>query len=157
VKLNFFINFAFRKLFRSSMEIIRITTLKDLRKAARQFVSLIGENSVFAFYGEMGAGKTTFIKAICIELGVDENITSPTFALVNEYITRDHKSLYHFDCYRLKTLREAYDIGADEYFYSGNLCFVEWPEKIEDLLPSGTVNVHVEVKDNGAREVSFNR
>jgi tRNA threonylcarbamoyladenosine biosynthesis protein TsaE len=138
------------------MEIIRINSLKDLKKAARQFVQLIGENRVFAFYGSMGAGKTTFIKAICIELGVSENITSPTFALVNEYVTKDNRSLYHFDCYRLKNLSEAYDIGADEYFYSGGLCFVEWPGKIEELLPSETVNVTIQVLEDESREITIN-
>jgi tRNA threonylcarbamoyladenosine biosynthesis protein TsaE len=138
------------------MEVIRINTLKDLKKAAKQFIQLIGGNRVFAFYGSMGAGKTTFIKAICIELGVSENITSPTFALVNEYVTKDNRSLYHFDCYRLKNLREAYDIGADEYFYSGGLCFVEWPEKIEELLPSETVNVTIQVLEDESREITIN-
>ena len=138
------------------MEVIKINKLKDLKRAAKQFIQLIGKNTVFAFYGDMGAGKTTFIKAICIELGVSENITSPTFALVNEYITGDKRSLYHFDCYRIKNLNEAYDMGADEYFYSGELCFVEWPEKIEDLLPSGTVNVTIRVMDDESREITIN-
>jgi tRNA threonylcarbamoyladenosine biosynthesis protein TsaE len=138
------------------MEVIRINTLKELRIAAKQFIQLIGENRVFAFYGNMGAGKTTFIKAICTELGVAENITSPTFSLVNEYTTNDNRILYHFDCYRLKNIREAYDIGADEYFDSGELCFIEWPEKIEELLPSGTVNVLIKVLDDESRKITIN-
>jgi tRNA threonylcarbamoyladenosine biosynthesis protein TsaE len=138
------------------MEIIRINTLKDLKKAAGQFIRLIGENRVFAFYGNMGSGKTTFIKAICSELGVTENMTSPSFALVNEYIAKDNRLLYHFDCYRLKNIREAYDIGADEYFYSGALCFVEWPEKIEQLLPSETVKVTIQVLGDESREITIN-
>jgi tRNA threonylcarbamoyladenosine biosynthesis protein TsaE len=138
------------------MEVIKINTLKDLKKAANQFVQLIGDKKVFAFYGNMGAGKTTFIKAICTELGVDENITSPTFSLINEYTAKDNRILYHFDCYRLKNIREAYDIGADEYFDSGEICFVEWPEKIEDLLPSGTVNVLIKVLNNESREITIN-
>jgi tRNA threonylcarbamoyladenosine biosynthesis protein TsaE len=138
------------------MEIIRINTLKDIKVAAKQFIHLIGENKVFAFYGEMGTGKTTFIKAICKELGVTENITSPTFALVNEYITKNNGSIYHFDCYRLKNIREAYDFGADEYFFSGNFCFVEWPEKIEELLPPETVNVTIRVLMDESREITIN-
>jgi tRNA threonylcarbamoyladenosine biosynthesis protein TsaE len=138
------------------MEVIKINSLTDLKKAANQFVQLIGEYKVFAFYGNMGAGKTTFIKAICKELGVTENITSPTFSLVNEYVTKNNHSLYHFDCYRLKNIREAYDIGADEYFDSGELCFIEWPEKIEDLLPSGTVNVIIKVISDESREITIN-
>jgi tRNA threonylcarbamoyladenosine biosynthesis protein TsaE len=138
------------------MEVININTLKDLKKAAKQFIQLIGENKVFAFYGNMGAGKTTFIKAICSELGVKENITSPTFSLVNEYITKSNQSLYHFDCYRLKNIGEAYDIGADEYFDSGQICFIEWPEKIEELLPSGTVNVLIKVLDDESRKITIN-
>jgi tRNA threonylcarbamoyladenosine biosynthesis protein TsaE len=138
------------------MEVIKIDTLKDLKKAAVRFIQLMGENRVFAFYGNMGAGKTTFIKAICTELGVNENMTSPSFSLVNEYIANDNRLLYHFDCYRLKNIREAYDIGADEYFYSGALCFVEWPEKIEELLPSETVNVTIQVLDDETRKVTIN-
>jgi tRNA threonylcarbamoyladenosine biosynthesis protein TsaE len=137
------------------MEVIKINTLKDLKNAAKQFIELIEENKVFAFYGNMGAGKTTFIKAICSELGVKENITSPTFSLVNEYITINNQSLFHFDCYRLKNIGEAYDIGADEYFDSGQICFIEWPEKIEDLLPSGTVNVIIKVLDDESREITI--
>lgn len=137
------------------MEVINIKTLKDLKKAAKQFILLIGENRVFAFYGNMGAGKTTFIKAICSELGVKENITSPTFSLINEYIIKSNQSLYHFDCYRLKNINEAYDIGADEYFDSGQICFIEWPEKIEDLLPSGTVNVIIKVLGDESREITI--
>lgn len=116
----------------------------------------MGENTVFAFYGNMGAGKTTFIKAICSELGVSENITSPSFALINEYISKNNRLLYHFDCYRLKDIREAYDIGADEYFYSGELCFIEWPEKIEELLPPDKVNVSILVLPNESREITIN-
>lgn len=137
------------------MEVIKINTLRDLKEAAIQFIQLMGENRVFAFYGEMGAGKTTFIKAICIELGVNENITSPTFALVNEYISKDNRSIYHFDCYRLKNIREAYDFGADEYFFSGNICFIEWPEKIEDLLPTDTVSVTIQVLENDSRVITI--
>jgi tRNA threonylcarbamoyladenosine biosynthesis protein TsaE len=137
------------------MEVIKINTLKDIREAAKQFIQLMSENKIFAFYGEMGAGKTTFIKAICKELGVTENITSPSFSLVNEYDTKDNRMVYHFDCYRLKNIREAYDFGADEYFFSGNLCFIEWPEKIEELLPSETVIVSIRVLPGESREVTI--
>jgi len=138
------------------MEVISIKSTKDLKTAARQFVQLIGDRKIFAFYGGMGAGKTTFIKAICKELGVDENITSPTFALVNEYDADGGKVIYHFDCYRLKNIREAYDFGAEEYFYSGSLCFVEWPEIIEPLLPDGSVVVKINVLPDESREVIIN-
>lgn len=138
------------------MEVIKINSLKDIRHAAHKFIKLMGNNTVFAFHGEMGAGKTTFIKTICEELGVDENITSPTFAIVNEYIASGNRLIYHFDCYRLKNIREAYDLGAEEYFYSGNLCFIEWPEKIEELLPIDTVKVTILVTSDNSREVSLN-
>jgi tRNA threonylcarbamoyladenosine biosynthesis protein TsaE len=138
------------------MDVISIKSTKELKAAASQFVKLIGDRKIFAFYGGMGAGKTTFIKAICEELGVDENITSPTFALVNEYNANGGKLIYHFDCYRLKDVREAYDFGAEEYFYSGNLCFVEWPEIIEQLLPDDAVEVKISVLPDESREVIIN-
>lgn len=137
------------------METVTISSLKDIRHAARHFIKLIGDRTVFAFHGDMGAGKTTFIKAICEELGVVEYITSPTFAIVNEYDAAKGITIYHFDCYRLKNIREAYDLGAEEYFYSGNLCFIEWPEKIDELLPEGTVNVIIKVIDSGERQVTI--
>lgn len=137
------------------MDIIKLNSLKELDSAAQQFIDLMDNRRVFAFYGEMGAGKTTFIKAICRALGVEENITSPTFALVNEYLTIEGSSIYHFDCYRLKNQQEAYDIGAEEYFYSGNFCFVEWPEKIDGLLPLDVVVVKITVQARGHREIEF--
>jgi len=130
------------------MKTITIGQLSELPDAAKSFIAKMNQHSVFAFYGEMGAGKTTFIKEICRQLGVDENITSPSFALVNEYISNDGEAIYHFDCYRLKNIEEAFDIGAEEYFYSGNLCFIEWPERIEDLLPAETVEVYITVNNN---------
>lgn len=132
---------------------IELNSLDQLETAANQFIDLIGNNNVFAFHGEMGAGKTTFIKKVCRLLGVEENITSPTFAIVNEYFTTSDQSIYHFDCYRLKNTKEAYDIGAEEYFYSGNLCLIEWPERIEDLLPQTTVVVNINVLPSGEREI----
>ena len=126
----------------------------DIRQAAQQFVEAMGDRKVFAFYGKMGAGKTTFIKAICEALGVEDVVTSPTFAIVNEYVT-PKESVYHFDFYRIKNLREAYDIGTEEYFYSGCPCFIEWPELIEELLPEDTVRVCIEVHEDGSRTVSM--
>ena len=123
---------------------------------AQEFVEAIGNQRVVAFYGQMGAGKTTFIRAICEVLGVQEPVTSPTFAIVNEYAGRDEERIYHFDFYRLRHIREAYDIGFEDYLYSGCLCLIEWPELIEDLLPEDTVAVHITVGDDGARTFAFN-
>lgn len=138
------------------MKTINLTSLDLLSEASKQFIQLIGDHKIFAFQGEMGAGKTTFIKAICQQLGVIENITSPTFAIVNEYIASNDTPIYHFDCYRLKNIEEAFNIGAEDYFYSGNLCFIEWPEKIEDILPSNTVVVKIKVKPDKSREIILN-
>ncbi|HPB05224.1 MAG TPA: tRNA (adenosine(37)-N6)-threonylcarbamoyltransferase complex ATPase subunit type 1 TsaE [Prolixibacteraceae bacterium] len=135
---------------------IQIDSLDKIHEAAREFILQMGNATVFAFNGEMGAGKTTFIKAICEELGVEENITSPTFAIVNEYTSNKGLTIFHFDCYRLKNIREAYDIGAEEYFYSGKLCFIEWPEKIEEILPEHCVNIYITVQPNGSRNVDIN-
>ena len=137
------------------MKTLQLKSLHQLEEVASEFIRLMDAGTVFAFYGEMGAGKTTFIKAVCRLLGVEENITSPTFAIVNEYIAANDSLIYHFDCYRLKNLKEAYDIGAEEYFYSGNICFVEWPEKIEDLLPANTVNVKITVQAHQKRVITI--
>ena len=135
------------------MKII-IQNIEGIREAAREFINHIGEQRVFAFYGSMGAGKTTFIKAICEELGVDDVITSPTFAIVNEYSYAEG-SLFHFDFYRIKRLEEVYDMGYEDYFYSGALCFIEWPELIESLLPDDAVRVRIEEQADGSRLVTF--
>lgn len=135
------------------MNTLHLKTLSQLEKVASEFIQHMNNKTVFAFYGNMGAGKTTFIKAVCRLLGVKENITSPTFAIVNEYLAANDTLIYHFDCYRLKNLKEAYDIGAEEYFYSGHLCFIEWPEKIEDLLPSNVVNITINVLPNEERQI----
>ena len=132
----------------------KIQNTEGLPEAARQFVDEMGENRIFAFYGKMGAGKTTFIKAVCEELGVEDVINSPTFAIVNEYVDREGEPIFHFDFYRIKNLREAYDIGCEEYFYSGSPCFIEWPELVEELLPEDTVRVNIEVHDDGSRTVT---
>ena len=133
---------------------IKIQSLEEISSAASQFVESIGERRIFAFYGSMGAGKTTFIKAICEELGVEDVITSPTFAIVNEYTTGTGKPLYHFDFYRIKKLDEFYDMGGEDYFGSGNICFIEWPELIEDVLPEEAVIVNIKEVDNGSRLVT---
>lgn len=135
---------------------IRIDSLENIKEAAKKFVAAMDESSVFAFYGKMGAGKTTFIKAICEELGVEDIITSPTFSIVNEYRSETTGELiYHFDFYRIKKLEEVYDMGYEDYFYSGAICFIEWPELIEDVLPGDAVIVKIEESENGDRIVSF--
>lgn len=135
---------------------IKIDSLETIRDAAKEFVEQLGDHTVFAFYGKMGAGKTTFIKAICEELGVEDVITSPTFAIVNEYRSAINDELiYHFDFYRIKKLEEVYDMGYEDYFYSGALCFLEWPELIEEILPGETVKVPITVNDDGGRTVEF--
>ena len=141
---------------------IKIQDLEHIREAARTFIEHIGESTVFAFYGKMGAGKTTFIKAICEELGVEDVITSPTFAIVNEYTishqpspVTHHPVVYHFDFYRIKKLEEVYDMGFEDYFYSGALCLIEWPELIEEVLPEDAVKVHITENPDGTRTISF--
>lgn len=137
------------------MEII-IHSLAQIDEAARHFVEAMGDNTVFAFYGPMGAGKTTFIKALCEELGVSDVITSPTFSIVNEYRSDlAGELIYHFDFYRIKKLDEVYDMGYEDYFYSGALCFIEWPELVEELLPGGAVKVTIEELADGQRRLTF--
>jgi tRNA threonylcarbamoyladenosine biosynthesis protein TsaE len=135
---------------------ITIQDIDHIREAAREFINHIGQHTVFAFYGKMGAGKTTFIKAICEELGVEDVITSPTFAIVNEYtVPSPALTIYHFDFYRIKKLEEVYDMGYEDYFYSGDLCFIEWPELIEELLPDDAIRVSIEENADGTRNVLF--
>ena len=132
-----------------------LKNLSDLDIVARKFVENMGNRNVFAFYGEMGAGKTTFIKAICSALGVTETITSPTFSIVNEYEKSEGEPIFHFDFYRIKNIEEAYDFGYEDYFYSGHLCFIEWPELVEPLLPENVVKVQIVIADSGQREISI--
>ena len=135
---------------------IKIQSLDQIHEAARQFIAEMGDNTVFALYGKMGAGKPTFIKAVCEELGVSDVITSPTFAIVNEYRSDTAGELiYHFDFYRIKKLEEVYDMGYEDYFYSGALCFIEWPELVEELLPGNTIKVTIEEIENGERKVTL--
>ncbi len=132
-----------------------IQSLDNIHETARQFVDAMGDHTVFALYGKMGAGKTTFIKAVCEELGVSDVITSPTFAIVNEYRSDlAGELIYHFDFYRIKKLEEVYDMGYEDYFYSGALCFIEWPELVEELLPEDTVKVTIEEVEGGARRIN---
>ena len=132
---------------------LTIDSLDTIHHTARQFIDQIGDRTVFAFNGKMGAGKTTFIKAICEEMGVKETVNSPTFSIVNEYEGSGNRIIYHFDCYRINNIQEALDLGAEEYLYSGNLCFIEWSENIAPLLPDSIVNVNIEEVENGKRDV----
>ena len=132
---------------------IRITSLDNIREAAKAFLAGMGTSKVVAFYGKMGAGKTTFIKAICEELDVEDVITSPTFALVNEYTAGNGAPVYHFDFYRIKRLDEVYDMGYEDYFYGGNLCLLEWPELIEDILLDDAMRVSITEQEDGSRVI----
>ena len=134
---------------------IRINSIDGIAGAAKEFVAAMGDRKVFAFYGKMGAGKTTFIKAVCEELGVEDVINSPTFAIVNEYVDGRGEPVYHFDFYRIKTLQEVMDLGYEDYVYSGNVCFMEWPELIESLLPDDAVRVTIEEVADGGRRIVF--
>ncbi len=124
-------------------QVIEVVSLSELPVAAEKLLAICEGKKVFAFKGEMGAGKTTFIKAICEQLNVIGNISSPTFSLVNEYLTQSGEKIFHFDFYRIKSESEAYDMGYEDYLYSNSYCFIEWPEKIENLLPSNTVLVAI--------------
>jgi len=135
---------------------MKINTLSEINETAKEFIAQMGDHTVFAFHGNMGAGKTTFIKAICEELGVEDVINSPTFAIINEYRSATTAELiYHFDFYRINKLSEAEDIGTEDYFYSGALCFIEWPEKIEELLPHDTVHVTIAENEDGSRTINI--
>lgn len=135
----------------------RIMDLQALQDAARKLLEAFPQERVFAFYGAMGAGKTTFIKALCRELGSGDNITSPSFALINEYSAQKGEIIYHFDFYRIKKLEEAYDLGYEDYIYSGNYCFIEWPEMIDSLLPEGIVEVKISETEQGGRTIEASK
>jgi tRNA threonylcarbamoyladenosine biosynthesis protein TsaE len=134
------------------MELL-VYNLSELDATAASILSFAPNNRVFLFYGDMGAGKTTLIKSLCKVLGVTDNISSPTFAIVNEY-QADNNTIYHFDFYRLKTETEAMDMGFEEYLYSGNYCFIEWPEKIPELLPEHYIGIKIQVVADGARYIT---
>lgn len=141
------------------MDKIVISTLDEIDIAAKRFVELMGDETVYAFYGEMGAGKTTFINALTRALGVEEDVTnSPSFSIINEYRSDTTAELiYHFDLYRLESVDEAFDIGVEDYFDSGALCLLEWPERIEPLLPDDTVRVDIRELEDGSRELALTR
>lgn len=133
------------------MEIV-IDSLNDLGKVADALLESLNGRNVVAFFAPMGAGKTTLISAIMERMGSQDTVTSPTFALVNQYYTESEEPVYHFDFYRINSLAEAFDMGYEEYFYSGDLCLVEWPEKIEQLLPDDTMVVRIEILDPTTRK-----
>lgn len=141
------------------MTTIKIKSLDEIRDAASEFVAAMGDETVYAFYGEMGAGKTTFINALCKALGVEDDVTnSPSFSIINEYRSDTTAELiYHFDLYRLENLEEAFEIGVEDYFDSGALCLLEWPERVEDILPDDTVKVKIVINDDNSRELQIDR
>ncbi len=134
---------------------ITIQGIKDIDRAAEEFLRKIGDRKLVAFFAPMGAGKTTFTTAICRALGVTDPVGSPTFAIVNEYMRADGEPMYHFDFYRINKLSEAIDIGLEDYLYSGCLCIMEWPENIEELLPEDTLRVDILVNPDGSRTLSW--
>jgi tRNA threonylcarbamoyladenosine biosynthesis protein TsaE len=128
-----------------------VKSLSEINHIAARFIQAHPADRIFAFYGGMGAGKTTFIKALCEEMQVLDYVTSPSFSLINEYKTENSGTIFHFDFYRIKSLREVYDIGYEDYFYSSDYCFIEWPELIEPLLPSIAVKVLIREIEDGRR------
>ena len=137
------------------MSVLKINSLEEIDAVAKEFLSLVGDKRVFALQGAMGVGKTTFVKAICDAMGVEDTINSPTFAIVNEYHTPKEEIIYHFDFYRIDDVQEAYDFGYEDYFYSKAMCFIEWPEKIESILPQDTVEVLFEEQADGTRSITI--
>ena len=137
------------------MNSITIFSLQELNSAAERFLKLAGKHKVIAFTGELGAGKTTFIQAICRRLGIEVDVNSPTFSLVNEYFSPAGDSVFHFDLYRIESQEELFDMGYEEYFYSGSLCLIEWPEKAKNLIPENALWVQIKVTEKGARILQF--
>lgn len=132
---------------------IIVNRLEDYPEAAIRFTGFLDKGNIFAFYGKMGSGKTTFIKSICEELGVEDSINSPTFAIVNEYEDKEKRTIYHFDFYRIKSVEEVYNMGYEEYIYSNAICFMEWPELIEELLPEECIKVYINENADGSRTI----
>lgn len=137
------------------MRTITLLSLQGIDEAATRFLELAGEQTVIAFSGEMGAGKTTFIQALCRKLGIAVEVNSPTFSLVNEYFTPQGNSIFHFDLYRIESPEELFDMGYEEYFYSGSLCLIEWPEKASNLIPEDALWVRIEIGEDEARLIQF--
>lgn len=137
------------------MKTITISSLQELELAASRFLEMTGEYRVLAFSGELGAGKTTFIQALCRRLGVKTEVNSPTFSLVNEYFTEEGESIFHLDLYRIESLEELYDLGYEEYLYSGSLCMIEWPEKARSLIPADALWIQIDIGENGTRILQF--
>ena len=137
------------------MDSLTLKSLSDLNVVADKFLRALRDKKVFAFFGPMGVGKTTFIKALCNELGVVEIVTSPTFALVNEYQTGGGDVIYHFDFYRIEKIEEVYDFGYEDYFYSGNYCFIEWPDKVAEILPENIAYVQLVENKDGSRTINW--
>ena len=135
--------------------IITVNKLADLDSAAKKVIEAIGNRKVVALYGQMGAGKTTLIKHLCKVLGVQDVVNSPSFSLVNEYQRSNGEPIYHFDFYRINKIEEVFDFGYEEYFFSNNLCLIEWPEVIEDLIPDDAVKLCIRVVDEGRREIQI--
>ena len=135
--------------------LLKIDSINDLPEAADAILEALNGRSIVAFWGEMGAGKTTLIRALCDRLGITDTVTSPTFALVNEYHTETGEPIYHFDFYRINRIEEVFDFGYEEYFYSGNLCLIEWPEKIEGLLPEETLSVRIRITSDDSRTIEI--
>jgi tRNA threonylcarbamoyladenosine biosynthesis protein TsaE len=131
--------------------------LNDLVKVSKEIIEFAGEEKIWLFEGQMGAGKTTLIKALCEALAVTDHVTSPSYSLINEYLTKDQKTIYHFDFYRIKDQSEAVDIGCEEYFYSENLCLIEWPSLIPDLLPEKYLKINIDIVSPTQRNIQLSR
>jgi tRNA threonylcarbamoyladenosine biosynthesis protein TsaE len=129
----------------------KINNLNEIQHTARRFLDHFRDKRIFAFYGPLGSGKTTFIKAICKELNVEDNVSSPSFSIINEYNSKGKGEIYHFDFYRIEKQEEVFDLGYEEYFYTGKLCFIEWPEIVKDILPGETIHVRIQIDTAPAR------